>query len=129
MTDALEPPRNVAKLAGKLDAESNAAKLATANPEAKNLLMHDLKLAIELAEQERSPESQAVFPRSPVPFFPAQLAQPQLITVPADGLCLSHACIAAFHAQKWRDEHGEKGYRFGENRSQEQAEEQQAKCF
>ena len=108
---------------------SNAAKLATANPEVKNALMQDLQLAIEFAEQEQSPESRAALQRRPAPLFPAQLPQPQLITVPPDGLCLSHACIGAFHAQKWRDEHGEKGYRLGENRSEEQAEEKQATCF
>ena len=91
--------------------------------------MQDLQLAIEFAEQEQSPESRAALQRRPAPLFPAQLPQPQLITVPPDGLCLSHACIGAFHAQKWRDEHGEKGYRLGENRSEEQAEEKQAKCF
>ena len=138
MRDALEPPSNAAKLAGKLDGGSNAAKLATgsnaaklatANPEVKNALMQDLQLAIEFAEQEQSPESRAALQRRPAPLFPAQLPQPQLVTVPPDGLCLSHACIGAFHAQKWRDEHGEKGYRLGENRSEEQAEEKQAKCF
>ena len=122
MTDALELPSNAPKLAGKFDAGSNAAKLATgsnaaklvtANPEANNLLMQELKLAIEFAEQEQSPESRAVLQRRLAPLFPAQLAQPQLITVPPDGLCLSHACIGSFHAQKWRDEHGEKSYRLG----------------
>jgi len=115
--------------AAKLDAGSNAAKLAAANPDAKNLLLQELKQVIELVEQEQSPESRAVPQRRPYPAFPAQLAQAQMITIPADGLCLSHACIGAFHAQKWRDEHGEKGYRIGENRSEEQAEEHQAKCF
>ena len=138
MTDALEPPSNAAKLVGKLAGGSNAAKLATgsnaaklatANPEMKNALMQDLRLAIEFAKQQQSPESRAALQRRPAPLFPAQLPEPQLITVPPDGLCLSHACIGAFHAQKWRDEHGEKGYRLGENRSEEQAEEKQAKCF
>ena len=108
---------------------ADAAQLATANPEVKNARMQDLELAIEFAEQEQSPESRAALQRRPAPLFPAQLPQPQLITVPPDGLCLSHACIAAFNAEKWRDEHGEKGYRLGENRSEEQAEEKQAKCF
>ena len=84
MTDALESPSNAAKLAGKLDAGSNAAKLAigsnaaklaTANPEAKHLLMQKLKLAIEFAEQEQSPESRGVLQRRPAPLLPTQLAQ------------------------------------------------------
>ena len=95
----------------------------------KNARMQELRLAIEFAEQEQSPEPRAVRQRRPAPLFPAQLPQPQLVTTPPDGLCLSHACIGAFHAQKWRDEHGEKGYRLGENRSEEQAEEKQAVCF
>ena len=137
MAHALEPPSNAAKVSGRLDAGSNAAqpatgsnaaKLATANPEAKNALMQELRLAIEFAEQEQSPEPRAVRQRRPAPLFPAQLPQPQLVTTPPDGLCLSHACIGAVHAQKWRDEHGEKGYRLGENRSEEQAEEKQAVC-
>ena len=115
--------------AAKLAPASNAAKLATASPAAKNLLLQELKQVLEHLEQEQSRASRALEQRRADPAFPAQLPQAQVITVPADGLCLSHACIATFHAQKWRDEHGEKGYRIGENRSKEQAEEQQAHCF
>ena len=61
--------------------------------------------------------------------FPPQLREAQMITVPPDGLCLSHACVAAFHSKTWRDEHGETGYRLREIRSEEQAEERQAHCF
>ena len=60
---------------------------------------------------------------------PAQLPGAQMVTVPPDGLCLSHACIAAFHAEEWREEHGEKGYRIGGKRSQQQTEDEQARCF
>ena len=115
--------------AAKLAFASNAAKLATASPDAKNLLLQELKQVIERLEQKQSPASRALPQRRADPTFPAQLAQPQMITIPKDGLCLSHACVAAFDAQKWRDEHGENGYRIGENRSEEQAEEHQAHCF
>ena len=91
--------------------------------------MQELKLAIELAEQQQVPESAAVRPSRPAPVFPAHLAEAQLVTIPPDGLCLAHASIASFHARRWRDEHGEKGYRLGENRCEERAEEQRAQSF
>ena len=87
-------------------------------------VLRGLKKAIICLEQQLSrQESQAT-----AATFPPQLPA-QMITVPPDGLCLSHACIAAFHSKKWRDEHGETGYRLGEIRSEEQAEERQAGCF
>ena len=52
-----------------------------------------------------------------------------MIAVPPDGLCLSHACVAAFNLKNCRDEHGETGDRLREIRSEEQAEERQARCF
>ena len=52
-----------------------------------------------------------------------------MITVPPDGLCLSHACVAAFHLKKWRDEDGDTGYRLRKIRFEEQAEERPARCF
>ena len=106
-----------------------AAKLEAADANAKTGLFQNLKLAIEFAEQEQLPESTAVPPSRAAPSYPAQLAQLQLVTVPPDGLCLAHACIASFHAQRWRDEHGEKGDRIGESRCEERAEEQQAQSF
>ena len=103
---------------------SNAPKLAVASHGAKNLLLQELKQVSKRLEQDP-----AFWQKKADPAFPAQLPRAQMITIPPDGLCLSRSCIAAFHVEKWRDEHGEKGYRIGEKRSEEHAEEHQVQCF
>ena len=97
-------------------------------------VLRELMQSIIALEQMESPESLALQqtrapPVLPPPAFPPQLAKDEMISVPPDGLCLSHTCVAAFHAKKWRDEHGETGYRRRQLRSEEQAEERQARCF
>ena len=73
-----------------------SGKLPAAIPEARTAVLEELKLAVEFAEQEQSPELQSGRPSRPAPVFPAQLEQSQLITIPPNGLCLCHGCIAAF---------------------------------
>ena len=79
-------------------------------------------------EQILSAESLALEQTRAELAFPLQLPEAQMITVPPDGFCLSHACVTAFHSKTWRDEHGETGYRLGEIRF-EKAEERQILCF
>ena len=108
---------------------SNATKLASESNDAKCALYQELRHVIQRMEWEQSPAFTGEQHTKPDPAFPAQLSQPQIITVPCDGLCLCHACIAAYHAREWRDEHGEKGYRIRGSRSQQRAEEHNAHCF
>ena len=108
---------------------SNAAKLAAPSNTPKNLLLQELCEVLERLKKQQLPTSQPLEERRTDPAFPAQLCEDQMITVPADGLCLSHVCIAAFHARKWGDEHGEGGYRIRGDRSEQLAEEQQAHRF
>ena len=107
---------------------SIVTKLDSTGYDAKLALLRELKETIERLEHEQSPDFQGERRGKPHPAFPPQLPQAQLVTVPCDGLCLSHACIAGYDAQQWHAEHGEKGCCVA-NRSQEQAEEQQAKCL
>ena len=90
-------------------------------------LLQELGLVIKRTEQQMLPTCHEQHRRRPEPAFPAQLPEAQIVTVPCDGLCLCHVCIASYDAQEWCDQHGEKGYRVGHNRSQEQAEEHQAR--
>ena len=68
-------------------------------------------------------------PRNWEPEYPAQLSERQEVTTPPDGLCLSHACIAVGDARRWLAEHGEQGFRYPGNQTQELLEEQSAKAF
>ena len=78
---------------------SFAAKFATASNAVKLALLQELTESIERMEQELSPTFEGQRLAKPNPAFPAQLSQYQMVTVPKDGLCLSHACVAAFDAQ------------------------------
>ena len=108
---------------------SNAAKLAVASNAAERALFHELTEVIERMERELSPTFQGQPQARADPAFPAQLSQNQMVTVPRDGLCLCHACIAAYDAEQWCVSHGEEGWRNQGTRSEEEAEEQQAKLF
>ena len=77
---------------------SFAAKFATVSNAAKLALLQELTDSIERMEQELSPTFEGQRLAKPNPAFPAQLSQYQMVTVPKDGLCLSHACVAAFDA-------------------------------
>ena len=117
-----------------MTAASNAAKvatakLATASHDAKHALLEELSEVIERIEREQSPAFQGLRKTKPDPAFPAQLGEAQMVTVPCDGLCLCHACIGAYHAREWREEHGEKGSCIAGKCSQQKAEEHQARCF
>lgn len=103
-------------------ASDSAAKPATASDAAKHALLQELSQAIDRMEQGQHRTR-------PDPAFAAQLPHSQIVTVPCDGLCLCHCCIAASHAEEWRDDHGEKGNRIRGNRALQQAEEVQAGHF
>ena len=92
-------------------------------------MLQELTESIERMEQELSPTFEGERLAKPKPAFPAQLSQYQMVTVPKDGLCLSHACGAAFDAKHWLASHGEDGWRNQGTRSQQETEEQQAKRF
>ena len=102
---------------------SFAAKFATASNAAKFALLQELTESIERMEQELSPTFEGQRLAKPNPAFPAQLSQYQMVTVPKDGLCLSHACVAAFDAKHWLASHGEDGWRNQGTRSEQEAEE------
>ena len=90
---------------------SFAAKFASASNAAKLAVLQELTESIERMEQELSPTFEGQRLGKPKPAFPAQLSQYQMVTVPKDGLCLSHACVAAFDAKHWLASHGEDGWR------------------
>ena len=54
---------------------------------------------------------------------------PQEISMPPDGLCLSHSCVAAFDANAWRETHRNDGFRSDGNRVVEQVEVAMAKLW
>ena len=120
---------STASNAAKLALLQDAAKFSTASNAAKLALLQELTESIERMEQELSPTFEGQRLAKPNPAFPAQLSQYQMVTVPKDGLCLSHACVAAFGAKHWLASHGEDGWRNQGTRSQQEAEEQQAKRF
>ena len=80
-------------------------------------------------ERESAPTFVGTSQRNPDPEYPAQLSERQQVTMPPDGLCLSHACIAAGDARRWLAEHGEQGFRHPGDRTQEILEEELAKAF
>ena len=90
-------------------------------------LLEELKESIQRMERENAPTFVGPSPRNLDPEYPAQLSERQQVTTPPDGLCLSHACIAAGDARRWLAEHGEQGFRYPGDRTQEILEEQFAK--
>ena len=92
-------------------------------------LLQELKESIQRMERETAPTFVGPSQRTPDPGYPAQLSERQAVTTPPDGLCLSHACIAAGDARRWLAEHGEQGYRYPGDRTQEILEEEVAKAF
>ena len=92
-------------------------------------LLEELKESIQRMERESAPTFVGTSQRNPDPGYPAQLSERQQVTMPPDGLCLSHACIAAGDARRWLAEHGEQGFRHPGDRTQEILEEQLAKAF
>ena len=80
-------------------------------------------------ERANAPTFVGPSPRNLDPEYPAQLSERQQVTTPPDGLCLSHACIAAGDARRWLAEHGEQGFRYPGDRTEEILEEQLAKAF
>ena len=75
-------------------------------------LLEELKRSIKRMEDESVPTFVDSSPRNWEPEYPAQLSEIQEVTTPPDGLCLSHACIAAGDARRWLAEHGEQGFRY-----------------
>ena len=92
-------------------------------------LLEELKESIQRMECESAPTFVGTSQRNPDPGYPAQLSERQQVTMPPDGLCLSHACIAAGDARRWLAEHGEQGFRYPGDRTEEILEEQLAKAF
>ena len=115
-------PATVSHEDDDIAAASSAARPATASHVAKHALLQELRQAIDRMEQGQQTTR-------PDPAFPAQLPHSQLVTMPCDGLCMCHCCIAASHAEEWRDDHGENGYRIRGSRALQQAEEVQAGSF
>ena len=89
----------------------------------------ELKESIQRMERANAPTFVGPSPRNLDPEYPAQLSERQQVTTPPDGLCLSHACIAAGDARRWLAEHGEQGFRYPGDRTEEILEEQLAKAF
>ena len=92
-------------------------------------LLEELKESIQRMERANAPTFVGPSPRNLDPEYPAQLSERQQVTMPPDGLCLSHACIAAGDARRWLAEHGEQGFRYPGDRTEEILEEQLAKAF
>ena len=92
-------------------------------------LLEELKESIHRMERESAPTFVGTSQRNLDPEYPAQLSERQQVTTPPDGLCLSHACIAAGDARRWLAEHGEEGFRHPGDRTQEILEEELAKAF
>ena len=107
-----------------------ATVASTVSRDAQKLaLLEELKESIQRMERENAPTFVGPSPRNLDPEYPAQLSERQQVTTPPDGLCLSHACIAAGDARRWLAEHGEQGFRYPGNRTEEILEEQLAKAF
>ena len=73
-------------------------------------LLAELSSADELGVAQLRPSGRAS-PHLPVP---------QEISMPPDGLCLAHSCVAAFDANAWRETHRNDGFRSDGNRVVEQ---------
>ena len=82
-------------------------------------LLAELSSADELGVAQLRPSGRAS-PHLPVP---------QEISMPPDGLCLSHSCVAAFDANAWRETHRNDGFRSDGNRVVEQLEVAMAKLW
>ena len=107
-----------------------ATVLSTVSRDAEKLaLLEELKESIQRMERANAPTFVGPSPRNLDPEYPAQLSERQQVTTPPDGLCLSHACIAAGDARRWLAEHGEQGFRYPGDRTEEILEEQLAKAF
>ena len=107
-----------------------ATVLSTVSRDAEKLaLLEELKESIQRMERENAPTFVGPSPRNLDPEYPAQLSERQQVTTPPDGLCLSHACIAAGDARRWLAEHGEQGFRYPGDRTEEILDEQLAKAF
>ena len=110
-------------------AEQAAVPGAVSRDAEKLALLEELKESIQRMERESAPTFVGPSQRNPDPGYPAQLSERQEVTTPPDALCLSHACIAAGDARRWLAEHGEQGFRYPGDRTQEILEEQLAKAF
>ena len=110
-------------------AEQAAVPSAVSRDAEKLALLEELKESIQRMERESAPTFVGPSQRNPDPGYPAQLSERQQVTTPPDALCLSHACIAAGDARRWLAEHGEQGFRYPGDRTQEILEEQLAKAF
>ena len=110
-------------------AEQAAVPCAVSRDAEKLALLQELKESSQRMERETAPTFVGPSQRTPDPGYPAQLSERQAVTTPPDGLCLSHACIAAGDARRWLAEHGEQGYRYPGDRTQEILEEEMAKAF
>ena len=107
-----------------------ATVLSTVSRDAEKLaLLEELKESIQRMERANAPTFVGPSPRNLDPEYSAQLSERQQVTTPPDGLCLSHACIAAGDARRWLAEHGEQGFRYPGDRTEEILEEQLAKAF
>ncbi len=109
---------------------SRGAQLSLATmTKAPTSLLEELKQSINRMERESMPTFVGPSQMNPEPGYPAQLSEKQEVPTPPDGLCLSHACIAAGNAKRWLAEHGEQGFLYSGDRTQEILEEHLAKAF
>ena len=109
----LDQGPSIAVASGKRHLWKCAATMAR-----KLALLEELKESIQRMERESAPMFVDASPSHWEPECPAQLSERQEVPTPPDGLCLSHACIAAGDAKRWLAEHGEQGFRHPGDRTQ-----------